>query len=435
MNTRELTKDAKAILLLCGRFGKNDAINGTRPLSLSEYNRLAGWLVACKARPADLLSDAAIDLLAGAPAGIDADRAKNLLSRGAAMALAVEKWTNNGIWVICRSDAAYPERLKHHLKKQAPPILYGIGEIDLVSRGGLAVVGSRNVDNEGELFTHKVAEESARQGIQIVSGGARGVDQIAMLAALEAGGTVLGVLADSLMNAAVSGKYRRGIREKQLTLISPYNPDARFNVGNAMARNKYIYALADFALVVASEYQKGGTWAGAREELKRESAKAVFVRDEDSVPDGNEALKKMGVLPFPKQPWGKSLISKIQEAVDHRPRSKTEQRSLFDIQISQPDLIATTVKEEARVYSADEITKDSATYPKEHSEEMIPTSIYEAVIPVILNALKEWKTPKELATELNVREGQLDDWLKRASKEGKIEKRNKPVRYRQADKR
>lgn len=435
MNTRELTKDAKAILLLCGRFGKNDAINGTRPLSLSEYNLLAGWLVACKARPADLLSDAAIDLLAGAPAGIDTDRAKNLLSRGAAMALAVEKWTNNGIWVICRSDAAYPERLKHHLKKQAPPILYGIGEIDLVSRGGLAVVGSRNIDNEGELFTRKVAEESARQGIQIVSGGARGVDQIAMLAALEAGGTVLGVLADSLMNAAVSGKYRRGIREKQLTLISPYNPDARFNVGNAMARNKYIYALADFALVVAYEYQKGGTWAGAREELKRESARAVFVRDEDSVPDGNEALKKMGALPFPKQPWGKSLLSKIQEAADRRPRSKTEQRSFFDIQISQPDLIATTIKEEARVYSADEITKGSATYPKEHSEKMIPKSIYAAVIPVILNTLKEWKTPKELATELNVRKGQLDDWLKRASKEGKIEKRNKPVRYRQADKR
>jgi predicted Rossmann fold nucleotide-binding protein DprA/Smf involved in DNA uptake len=435
MNTRELTKDAKAILLLCGRFGKNDAINGTRPLSLSEYNRLAGWLVACKARPADLLSDAATDLLAGAPAGIDTDRAKNLLSRGAAMALAVEKWTNNGIWVICRSDAAYPERLKHHLKKQAPPILYGIGEIDLVSRGGLAVVGSRNIDNEGELFTRKVAEESARQRIQIVSGGARGVDQIAMLAALEAGGTVLGVLADSLMKAAVSGKYRRGIREKQLTLISPYNPDARFNVGNAMARNKYIYALADCALVAASEYQKGGTWAGAREELKRESARAVFVRDEGSVLDGNNALKKMGALAFPKQPWGKSLLSKIQKAVSHRPRPVDEQRSLFEIQISQSNLIATTVKEETRVYSADEIVKDSATYPKKHSEEMIPTSIYEAVIPVILNALKEWKTSKELATELNVRKGQLDDWVKQALAEGRIETKIRPVRYRQIAKR
>ena len=116
-------------------------------------------------------------------------------------------------------------------------------------------------------------------------------------------------------------------------LISPYNPDARFKVGNAMARNKYIYALADFALVVASKYHKGGTWTGAREELKRESARAVFVRDEDSVPDGNKALKKMGALPFPKQPWGKNLFSKIQKAVDHGPRPAAEQRSLFDIQM------------------------------------------------------------------------------------------------------
>jgi len=419
MNTRELTKDAKAILLLCGRFGKNDPINGIKPLSLSEYNRLTGWLVTCKVRPADLLTDAVIDLLANAPAGIDIDRVKNLLSRGAAMALAVEKWTNNGIWVICRSDTAYPERLKHHLKKQAPPILYGIGEIDLVSRGGLAVVGSRNIDNEGELFTRKVAEESARQGIQIVSGGARGVDQIAMLGALEAGGMVLGVLADSLIKTAVSGKYRNGIREKQLMLISPYNPDARFNVGNAMGRNKYIYALADFGLVVASEYQKGGTWSGAREELKRESARSVFVRDEDGAPDGNKALKKIGALSFPEQPWGKDLLSKMQEAVNSGHRPEAKQRSLFEIPITQPDLIATGVREETGVYS----------------EETIPEGIYGAVIPVLLSALKEWKTPGELAIELNVRKGQLDDWIKQAFAEKRIEKKIRPVRYRQIMKR
>ena len=283
----------------------------------------------------------------------------------------------------------------------------------------MAVVGSRNIDNEGELFTRKVAEESARQGIQIVSGGARGVDQIAMLTALGAGGMVLGVLADSLMKAAVSGKYRNGIREKQLTLISPYNPDARFNVGNAMGRNKYIYALADFGLVVASEYQKGGTWAGAREELKRESARPVFVRDEDGVPDGNDALKKMGALSFPKQPWGKDLLSKVQEAVNSGHWPATEQRSLFDIPITQPDLITTGVREETGVYS----------------EETIPEDIYGAVIPVLLNALKEWKTPGELAIELNVRKGQLDDWIKLAFAEKRIEKKIRPVRYRQIMKR
>jgi len=54
---------------------------------------------------------------------------------------------------------------------------------------------------------------------------------------------------------------------------------------------------------------------------------------------------------------------------------------------------------------------------------------------VLLNALKEWKPPGELAAELNVRKGQLDDWIKQALADGRIEKRIRPVRYRQIEKR
>ena len=245
MQIRELTNDAKTILLLCGRFGKNET---AKSLSLGEYNHLADWLQDRKLRPENLLTDTIGEVLKAMPPGLDPERLKALLSRGATMALAVEKWTNSGIWVICRGDASYPERLKQHLKKQAPPILYGVGDTVLLNRGGLAVVGSRNLDRSSEMFTRKVATESARAGMQIVSGGARGVDQTAMLAALDAGGIALGVLADSLLKAAVSGKYRPGIRERQLALVSPFSPEASFNVGNAMSRNKTIYALADFAL-------------------------------------------------------------------------------------------------------------------------------------------------------------------------------------------
>jgi predicted Rossmann fold nucleotide-binding protein DprA/Smf involved in DNA uptake len=230
MNTNELTNDAKAILLLCGRFGKSDSGDSVMPLSLLEYNQLADWLMDRKIRPADLLEDSGLSSIDALTAKIDISRIRILLKRGAAMAFAIEKWTNNGIWVVCRSDAAYPEPLKKHLKKQAPSILYGVGDIDLLTRGGLAVVGSRKIDGSAESFTREVATECARQGIQIVSGGARGVDQTAMLAAMESGGTVVGVLADSLLKAAVARKYCNGIREKRLTLFSPYYPDARFTV-------------------------------------------------------------------------------------------------------------------------------------------------------------------------------------------------------------
>ncbi len=53
-------------------------------------------------------------------------------------------------------------------------------------------------------------------------------------------------------------------------MISPYSPEAPFHsVGNAMARNKLIYCMADQALVVHSR-REGGTWNGALENLEKE---------------------------------------------------------------------------------------------------------------------------------------------------------------------
>ena len=326
MHTKDLTNDAKAILLLCGRFGKNDA---AKPFSLGEYNRLADWLLDKRIRPADLLAAGTSQLLETLPHEIDGDRVKRLLERGAAMALAVDKWTSSGVWVICRSDEVYPARLKRHLKKQAPAILYGVGPAGLLEKGGLAVVGSRNVDNIGEQFTRLAVAACAQQGIPIVSGGARGVDQVAMLEGLHTGGTVVGVLADNLLKSAVEKKYRDGIREQRLVLVSAFSPEARFNVGNAMGRNKHIYAFADFGLIISAEVEKGGTWAGATEELKRPDARPVFVRDDPSAPEGNRALIKLGAQPYPKPPWGNDLAVALSKKNYQQPSSNGEQLSIF----------------------------------------------------------------------------------------------------------
>lgn len=429
MNIKKLTNDAKAILLLCGRFGKKDTGNAVKPFSLREYNQLADWMIDRHARPGDLLTNAGNRLLETFPSGIDVARMKILLSRGAAMALAVEKWTNNGIWVICRSDSFYPERLKQHLKKQAPAVLYGVGDIDLLLRGGLAVVGSRNIDNQGETFTRKVAEESARKGIQIVSGGARGVDQIAMLSALEAGGTVVGVLADSLIKAAVAGKYRAGIREKRMVLVSPFFPDARFNVGNAMTRNKYIYALADFALVVSAAKKKGGTWAGATEELRRDGARPIFVRHGEGIPEGNHALLELGARPFQKPPWKEDLAMFLKETGEAHRRPSSRQMSLFGEPYAEKPAAA-AIKEGLETYPAEsDLIADTDPFQKPATVKPA-TSVYEAILPLLLRAMEDWRSPKDLAEELEVRKVQLDDWLRRAVDEDKVEKKSRPVLYR-----
>ncbi len=288
MSTSEISSDTQAVLLLCGRFG--DRANGADPLTAGEYARLTKWLRDRQLRPASLLEGASLaDLV---EARLEPSRIDSLLKRGAAMALATEKWLRNGLWIVSRGDESYPQRLRKKLGQSAPALLFGAGDIALLDSGGLAVVGSRNA-TESELdFTRDVAARCAREGIAVVSGGARGVDAAAMQGAGQGDGKVLGILADSLLRACVNRDNRIGIEEGRLVLTSPFHPEAGFNAGNAMQRNRYIYALADYALVVQSDYEKGGTWAGAVENLK-DGWVPLFVR-EDSDSKGIAGLIKRG---------------------------------------------------------------------------------------------------------------------------------------------
>jgi predicted Rossmann fold nucleotide-binding protein DprA/Smf involved in DNA uptake len=88
-----------------------------------------------------------------------------------------------------------------------------------------------------------------------------------MNAALDAGGCVVGVLADALTRTASDPEVRRAVAEERLCLATPYAPSAPFSAGNAMGRNKILYALADVTVVVECEEGKGGTWSGATEAL------------------------------------------------------------------------------------------------------------------------------------------------------------------------
>ena len=307
MYDRVLSPDTEAILLLCARFGQPRQ-SKPQPLTQGEYNTVAGWLWENKMSPKDLLDPIKKNPLPQNTIGkVDTARLVALLERGMMLSLAVEKWTSQGLWVLGRGDAKYPQGLKKRLKQSAPAIFYGAGNIEMLNKGGLAVVGSRDVSPEEIDYTRQVARTCAAQGMQVVSGGARGVDEASMLGVLEAGGTAVGVLADSLTKAAVSGKYRQSIKEGRLTLISAYDPNASFNVGNAIGRNKYIYALADRALVVSAAVGKGGSWTGAVEALEKIKNLPIFVRMQLTVPEGNRALLIKGAKPFPELPVNENL--------------------------------------------------------------------------------------------------------------------------------
>lgn len=293
-----LTAQAQAVLLLTahlGKAGKSEA----RPLSVQEWSRFALWLRDNALPPELLLSDDSAILLARwTDRTITVPRIVALLGRGGALGLALERWQRAGLWVLTRADPAYPERLKRRLRGDSPPVLFGCGDQGLLNRGGLAIVGSRDAATEAFSVAAQLAREAAAQGLPVVSGGARGIDETAMLAALEGGGTSIGVLADSLLRTATSAKYRNHVMQNALVLISPFNPEAGFDVGTAMARNRYIYCLADGAVVVSSTPNKGGTWAGAIENLK-ERWVPLWVSAAADEASGNPELVRRGARWLP----------------------------------------------------------------------------------------------------------------------------------------
>jgi len=175
----------------------------------------------------------------------------------------------DGITVVTEFDELYPRRYMERLNDAHPALLFVTGDIRFMSEPLIGIVGSRDVDEAGSEFARDVAFAAAGLGYGVVSGGARGVDKTSMRAAYDAGAVSVGILADSLLKTVRSGATREAMELGKICLASPYAPTAGFSVGNAMGRNKLIYALSDATVVVAATEGSGGTWAGAVEAMEK----------------------------------------------------------------------------------------------------------------------------------------------------------------------
>lgn len=468
MSTEDLSADTEVILLLCGRFG-GEKQEAYQPLSTTEYGDLARWLKALALRPSDLLTDAGrVALSSIQDARLERKRVEFLLGRGTAMALALERWARGGLWVISRGDVEFPQRLKRQLKHAAPPLLYGAGDKALLEKGGLAIIGSREASESALSYTRAIAARCANECLAVVSGGARGVDAAAMQGATEAGGYCIGVLASDLLKTSVNRQNRIGLQEGRLVLVSPFYPEAGFNPGNAMGRNRYIYTLADQALVVDSALRSGGTWEGAVENLKQRWV-PLYVRSPGEGA-GNADLIEKGALPFTLMPDSTdTLIGLFGNRVVDQPPSDSD---IADVQQSflAPDSgalaeaahaesLPVAVREElpapsrpeefavqptgatdllavSAVESSSDTTDTTLEEPPE-AEQTVPGGSsgfaldmyadFSAKLAPLLRggALSE----EEISTLLCIEKSQAKAWLKRASEAGLVEKLKKPVRF------
>jgi DNA processing protein len=314
--TAPLTPNTQAILLLTAPLVAGRGNISVKLFSLGEFNRLARLLRERQRQPADLVGNNAEEVIIFCAQQFGKERLDELLGRAFLLSQAVERWSARNIWVMSRLDAAYPARLKSRLKEDAPPLLYGCGDFALMEKGGLAVVGSRHVDEELISYTEGIGKLAAEARRTLVSGGARGIDRAAINGALQADGEAVAVMSDSLERAAVAHENRQPLMNHRLVLVSPYDPAAGFNVGNAMQRNKIVYAIADAGLVVISDFEKGGTWAGAIEQLEKFHFVPVFVRNGNRTGRGNSALIHHGGVAWPDPRNGHDLASLLTAAVE-----------------------------------------------------------------------------------------------------------------------
>jgi len=323
--TTPLTSNTQVLLLLTAPLVAGRGDFSAKLLSLGEYNKLARLLREKQKQPADLIGPDAGEVIALCGKHLGNARLEALLGRGFLLSQALEHWSARSIWVISRADPSYPKRLKTRLKEDAPPLLYGCGDLALLEKGGLAVVGSRHVDEELIRYTEGIGKLAAEAHRPLISGGAKGIDKAAINGALQAGGESVAVMGDSLERAAAARENLEPLMDHRLLVVSPYDPAAGFNVGNAMQRNKVIYALADAGLVVTSDFEKGGTWTGAIEQLERFRLVPVFVRNGTNAGRGNAALIHHGGRPWPNPGNAAELgrvLSAAMESVTAEPKQE-----------------------------------------------------------------------------------------------------------------
>ena len=231
-----------------------------------------------------------------------------------------------------------------------------------------------------------------------------------MHGALRAGGSVIGVMADSLERAALARDNREPLMDRRLVFISAYDPVAGFNVGHAMQRNKVVYALADAALVVTSDFQKGGTWTGAIEQLERLRFVPVFVRNGNDAGAGNSALLQRGARLWPEPDTSAELDKILTDASDAMLAEPKQEKLSF------------TVKEEA---------PPTQRTPSKHEQPLSPADrLFETVENILTSELAAPQSETQVMKILGVSKAQTKKWLQQLVERGALEKLKKPVRYR-----
>ena len=187
--------------------------------------------------------------------------------------------------VITRLDAQFPQRLREQLGARCPAALFCRGDLRLLQRPCISVVGSRHLASPGAQFAAQAGRLAAREGFTLCSGDAMGADRTAQEACLRGGGSVLIFPATELVYCPI---------RKNTLYVAEGGFELGFSAQRALGRNRFIHAMGEKTLVAQTGFGKGGTWSGSLDNLQHEYS-PLFVFDDGS--EGARALCARGATP------------------------------------------------------------------------------------------------------------------------------------------
>lgn len=136
--------------------------------------------------------------------------------------------------------------------------LWAAGDLSLVRKPCVAVVGAREVSSEGAARSRRLGRELAMAGVVVVSGLARGVDTEALTSAIEAGGRVIAVIGTPITKVSPSPNKRlQELIYREHLLISQFEPNKPVFPGNFPERNKLMAALCDATAIIEASDTSG----------------------------------------------------------------------------------------------------------------------------------------------------------------------------------
>lgn len=229
-----------------------------------------------------------------------------------------EELAEKNIQFVMRVEEDFPERLK---RIPDPPYgLYVKGRLPVNGMPAVAVIGARDCSEYGSFVASAIGKVLGANGVQVISGMARGIDGISQNAALELGGSSFGVLGCGVdVCYPASNRALYDCLCENGGVISTYAPGTEARPGNFPPRNRIVSGLSD-VLVVVEARNKSGTLITV--DMALEQGKDVYVvpgRVTDRLSDGCNALIRQGASVFVSP---EDFLNELWERWNHGPTGK-----------------------------------------------------------------------------------------------------------------